>query len=1038
MHIIALLLSLLSLFACPVMDMPAESPTFEVVEPDWFESTQYVGNANSIASPILRQHHTGGKLVKTSLGLASMAPGLVMMMGMAGITIPVINPNVFSKTIIVFEKKETHDGPNGEKTLKATCVVTVTSDPQAIERAKKLMLVDGYKPTGKQEVTQYESVADTLNLNKDCLFKFEFTGDKELFPSKMKKFNVFINPDGKNDRFRVDRNPLGQVLHNAGLNMTYSSKVLKRLQHLNASADVNLDDVVIEMDKDDFEHVRDGDASFEAPWIPEGTRIAIQLRCVNQNTMHKSFAWGSHGPKQVIYTSAHNNKKGLTTKGKTIAFGMVLKGSLQDQIRGKIRSPKIKLGWQQLSLATDLEKHEDFFRRAIVSTVWRDYMRYQRALHKAYFADREEGDEVVRPETKMAQFHVQARALKKAGLSPTLFSHLTAFYSSLVHGYALKSWADYDAEADEFKSRSPLEKTDIEVRGFKGYLMGLTTAVANDPGLADLICRMLEDKYGEKVTYEAGGYFQIHGNYRFEKHCIDTNALLYWLKKNKMEEVVPSSVLLISEELRKVLSDAGDNFADDLPDNVVKAGINADCDGDEAVVEESKGVGPAWVSTEGGKLLLRNQVKDALELHRNPVLTTCFIDKKICEFLPFALAEYDADGKFVGDLPIAPRLNYAPIRMIEKLNGHDVEFTDEPWTQDHSDEVIERRLNAFSLGLGMIGNFSMRWIAAGLNKVALAIPDELMIDAIQQETKTSTFMKKLKKLVEALRNKALEQQGLTEALCLHLRLDPEEVHELATDHVFDRLNKVKAEMARKVKDQLVQDWTDPHRIVSMRLGAFTELLSANAVLASIHGYMFEIAKGHGEVSDYLEMRRLQASFLKSTKILSMVQKFSESLISNFPDQDLSTVQNALYRFCYLSWLNSVCAKNPNVVVKDGVIQGVFSDLAIPRDLTVADDGKLTCQGMLALWKGEKNASGVLHPMYKDHPKSLAALHVLTKDIKTTQNVDLTEWKGLSENFLKMSDLEVVDADDLDGMEGLEELLALETTEITIEDDTLEL
>lgn len=1037
MHIIALLLSLLSLFACPVMDIQTESPTFEVVEPDWFESTEYLGNANSIASPILRQHHSGGKLVKTSLGLASMAPGLVVLMGMAGITIPVINPNVFSKTIIVFKKKTTHDGPNGEKTLKATCVVTVTSDPQAIERAKKLMQVDGYKTAGKQEVTQYESIADSLGLNKDCLFKFEFAGDKELFPAKMKKFGVFVNPDGKNDRYRVDRNPLAQVLHNAGLNMTYSSKVLKRLQHLNAAADVALDDVVIEMDKDDFEDVRDGDASFEAPWIPEGTRIAVQLRCVNGDTMHKSFAWGSHGPKQVIYTSAHNNKKGLTTKGKTIAFGMVLKGSLQDQLRGKIRSPKIKLGWQQLSLATDLEKHEDFFRRAIISTVWRDYMRYHRALHRAYFADREEGDEIVQPETRMAQFHLQSRALKKAGLSPTLFSHLTAFYANLVHGYALKSWSDYDESSGEFKSRSPLEKTDIEVRGFKGYLMGLTTAVANDPKLSNLICRMLEEKHGEKVTYEPEGYFQIHGNYRLEKHCIDSNALLFWLKKNRMEEVVPSSVLLISEELRKVFSDAGDNFADDLPDKVVKAGINADCDGDEAVASETKGVGPAWVSTKGGKLLLRNEVKDAVEFHRNPVLTTCFVDKKICEFLPFALAEYDADGKFVADLPIAPRLQYAPIKMIEKLNGHDVEFTDSTWTQDHSDEVIERRLNAFSLGLGMIGNFSMRWIASTLNKVAYSIPDELMIDAIQQETKTSSFMKKLKKLVEALRDKALEQQGLTETLCLHLRLDPEKVHELETDHVFDRLNRVKSKMAEKVKNQLVHDWTDPHRVINMRLGAFAELLESNPVLASIHHLIFGIAKKYGEGFDYAEMRKKRALFLSNRKVLGLVQKYSENLIKKFPEQDLNTIQNALYRFCYLSWLNSICAKNPDSVVKDGRIEGVFSDLDIPRDLKVTENGELMCQGMLALYKGGKQ-SGVLHPKYNDHPRSLAALHVLTKDIKTAKQYDLTEWKGLSEKFLKMSDLEVVDADDLDGIEGLEELLALETTEVTIEDDTLEL
>lgn len=954
MHIIALLLSLLF---CPcdiTCDAMVNSPTFEVI----VDLDEFILNQANASIPL--STNGGGATRKTNLGLGNVAPGVgFAMLAMSGnsmlmaIGSMLALPSKYKAMLIM--TKSCMD-PTGRR--ETTCVVKLLmkNDPKIIQATHTIFSNLGFSqllPNGNKSgklnddgivlVWSSPSFADWLGINNQKLADFKVYGDLDLLPTadEFLEKKLFLEPQGKREGYSLMTMSLGDTIANVGLIMKNEAKVLKRYQHLNGTPAMDLNGCNLEIIEGNN---KDGEASGTHPDAPKNGCIILQVRLITPQGMFKGQVAFTHGDEMTIVTQAGNIKRGIYQDvdklESSIGFAMPIKGDVEDQLKRKTYRSTIKIGWQQLSLVTpgSWAKNLEWFKRAIKATVNRDKFRYNTTLFRGLFLPSSEEDEInPNKGSLMLAFHKATRWLHLAKVPLTALVHCTALLRPLISRYAEPSIDGFDPETGEYEDRAAgraLQRTDIEVAGYSGYLIGIQTVIEACPVIAEVICRAIADRFNcDNVTYVAdGSYFQLRypGGYKREIHIVHSSAVIKWMIENDEDLILPGGFTFVSESARLIHGNGATPDMSDVP-NANIDGTESDTDGDQVHDVLTEGRCAAWTDVGGGKLRLKDDRKNPVESHRHPVESTCRFDRRIVFSYFKPVSELDEEGNVIGSMDPMPVLEYSEKERLPIPDGFENEYDGEKWSLEHSKNAIKLRRNKVSLGMLMLLNGAARWGFSALNKTVKMLPNEATIDGIEQELYGQAFFDWIDQVQKKYANVLEKLDVWSRELCQRYNIEQDAVRSFNREHPFTVLNVLKSQEAIKARAWLMDKWTDPKNVAGLRFLAFAEMLDIKNVrtmwsildqmIFSKSEYQAAINAINEDSMAWQQVKQLIARILCNTVHVKMLTKLAEN------EKQVRSLQ-------VLAWyivLNKVCKdtleKAPGAVYSN--IYRIFNDLYTP-------------------------------------------------------------------------------------------------------------
>ncbi len=726
-------------------------------------------------------------------------------------------------------------------------------------------------------------MADTIGLKREFL-SVKFSGNLhdglrltaaelqsvlDTFPDP---FLVEVGPKVE-DQFQIRDKQWPEALEEAGLSITDSSKVLKRLGTLNATPTAILDsNIQIEWDADGDGCEDDGDAVRYDPTLKPGQCYFAQGRTYNHDGMGKSLWMVVHGTVAKIVSGIANLKKGLYSSSPHIFEMDRIVAPREEQIQGKNPGKgNATCSWMLLNQFVWTPEMISYIKELIKWTADAAYWRMKYAIRHGDLLllmgssedpDEDEQYEESGPGQTRIDRDVAIRRLKEAAVSTTGFLCLMTLIKNMVESWQKPNWEGVDVSKGIFTLKAALKKVGaVFSYSCRGKFFSMRKFVKEHG--TDAIEAAIREAWPaiEKVEYNQKlNFFRVASLNKKE------NKLHWWGIHKVQTDMLPGfprGVKLVSDSyIRYILKEEG----------------GADLDGDEESSVRTLGEGFGWKAMKDGSFQ-RAKLTNPTLCFRHPIGP----GEGILIEARCMLVRYKPLKRTVGinkngkrdrkNIPPMPTPTFREFSIIDVPEGLQEVYNDLPW-------VSERGLNPKSASecladkrelmdeLGEKFHSNMGQFMFGLNPRMLGA--EITVDVYQQEIGKAEFFAWAAAMAAELKA-TIQQQGISPAGIVLFGWDPKDCPNIIDGHWFDEINAYKAGVYLEYRDKLCKSFVSYEGLIEGRLEEFERLLKQSKTLAYLTG-------------------------LFDTVMLEKAEKLKEDLVADKGWRALATFMDAAKRF----------------------------------------------------------------------------------------------------------------------------------------------
>jgi len=726
-------------------------------------------------------------------------------------------------------------------------------------------------------------MADTIGLKREFLsVKFtgnlhdglrltaaELQGVLDTFPDP---FLVEVGPKVE-DQFQVRDKQYPEALEEAGLSITDSSKVLKRLGTLNATPTAILDsNIQIEWDADGAGCEDDGDAIRYDSTLEPGQCYFAQGRTYGDYGMGKMLWMVVHGTVDKVVSGIANLKKGLYSK-KPFAFEMDrIVGPREAQIQGKNPGKgHATCSWMLLNQFVWTPEMISYVKELIRWTADAAYWRMKYAIRHGDLLllmgssedpDEDEQYEESGPGQTRVDRDIAIRRLKEAGVSTTGFLCLMSLIKNMVESWQKPNWEGVDVSKGIFALNAALKKVgavfSYSCRGKffsmrKFVLVHGTTAI--EAAIREAWPAIEEIEYDKKLNF-----------FRVASMNKRTGKLHYWGIHKVHTDCLPGfprGVKLVSDSyIKYILKEEG----------------GADLDGDEESSVKTQGTGYGWKAMKDGSFQWAELTNPTL-CFRHPIGP----GEGILIEARCMLVKYKPLKKTVGinkngkrdrkNIPPMPTPTFREFSIVDVPEGLQEVYNDLPWVSERglnpkssSERLSDKRELMDTLGEKFHSN--MGQFMFGKNPRMLGA--EITVDVYQQEIGKAEFFAWAAAMADELKA-TIQQQGISPAGIVLFGWDPDDCPNIIDGHWFDEINAYKAGVYLEYRDKLCKSFVSYEGLIEGRLEEFERLLKESKTLTYLTN-------------------------LFDTVMIEKEEKLKEDLLSDKGWRALATFMDAAKRF----------------------------------------------------------------------------------------------------------------------------------------------